>query len=84
MLVSPIIDYYKKTGSFKPDSAIDYSVGTIKAIGSDLPKEIIGKVIYYHRNIATKIDLKKFGKFDLVTESLKLLIRMDETETNIN
>lgn len=82
MLVSRIEDYFKKDDAFKLNKDQNYHVGIIEVVGSGLPKEWIGKIVYYHINIAPIIDVKKIGKFELVSNSIKLLIRMDQDINN--
>lgn len=82
MLVSLLDDYYTKDNSFTITEKADYSVGVIEAVGLDLDESLIGKIIYFHRDIGEKIDLKNIGKYILVTQSMKLLIRLDQNKNN--
>lgn len=82
LLVSPLEDYYSKNKSFATKDDKPCDVGIIEAVGSELPLETIGKVIYYHKNMATGVNLKGVGIFDLVPDHSKLLIRMDQDKNN--
>ena len=82
MLVSPIEDYYKKDDKFTINKDDKYIVGAIVCVGQRISKEFIGKIVYYHKNIALEINLKGIGRFDLVTESIRLLIREDQNKDN--
>jgi len=85
MLVIPLREYYTSSKnsekinlSMHKDETVD--VGFIDHAGEDIPEEWLGKVIYYHKDIASTINVKGIGHFDLVPLSLKLIIRLDETE----
>jgi hypothetical protein len=85
MLVIPLTEYYtsskdsdKLNLNMHKDETID--VGFIDHIGEDIPEEWLGKVIYYHKDVATKINLKGIGHYDLVPISLKLIVRLDQFE----
>jgi hypothetical protein len=83
MLVYPLNNYYKKGEiDYKTQSNLNYEVGVIEHIGCDLDASILGKVIYYHINMAEKINLKNIGTYHLVSESMKLLIRFDQDKNN--
>lgn len=83
-LVEKVKDYYKvkegiDTNVNKEDS---HAVGIIVAGGEEVSEKVIGKIIYYHKNIATEVNAKGIGTFDLVTFHQKLLIRLDQTKNN--
>ncbi len=82
MLVERLEDYYKKDDQFVIDKDDKYIVGIITYAGVLMSKERIGKIVYYHKNIAMEINLKGIGRFDLVTESVRLLIREDQDKDN--
>jgi len=46
----------------------------------EIPAEWIGKVVYYHSNMATEVNLKYIGAFELITSHTKLLVRLDQNE----
>jgi len=82
MLVKHLPDYYTKGKQFQENIKRDYEVGTIVAVGLEVSQDVIGKVIYYRQNLATHIQLKNIGNYDLVTPNLVLLIRADQDEKN--
>lgn len=85
MLVTKLRDYFSKEKkdfdtSIQKESL--FEVGVIEQGGSEIPKEWIGKIIYYHKNIADVLNIKKIGTFDLVDLSHKLIVRLDQNKTN--
>lgn len=86
MLVDPLRDYYTKVQKGAFNTSVNgeekYHVGIIVHAGEKVQKEFIGKVIFYHKNIAMEVDFKSMGKFFVVTESLKVLIRTDQNKNN--
>lgn len=82
LLVSPLEDYYSKNKSFATEKDKPCDVGIVEAVGYELPSDVVGKVIYYHSGMATGVNLKGVGIFDLVPDHSKLLIRMDQDKNN--
>jgi len=81
MLVRPLPNYFTKESKFMvTDKAQTFNVGFIVHGGVEIPAEWIGKVVYYHSNMATEVNLKYIGAFELITSHTKLLIRLDQNE----
>jgi hypothetical protein len=87
ILVKRIEDYFGRT---KTDSGFDSTitenlnmdVGVIVKLGSDLPIEWNGKIIYYTKGMGTKVVLKSMGRFELVSDDFRMIIRLDQDEKN--
>lgn len=82
ILVKPVEDYFKKTDDFTITENVNHSVGIIKHVGEKIDKSWVDKIIYYHKNIGTVINLKGIGRFDLIDNSVKLIVRMDQNSDN--
>ena len=86
MLVSPLEDYYTKTNidtinlTLKKD--VNIEVGIIEHIGSEIPKDWLGKVIYYHSDVATGVNIRDYGYYWIVPVHLKILVRLDQNKNN--
>jgi len=87
MLVTRVHDYFTKASvnrlntSISSDSTFD--VGIIDAIGEDIPKEWENKILCYHSKMGTEIEIKGIsGKFELVSLSAKLIVRLDQDRSN--
>ena len=86
MLVTPLTEYYKTKDQKAFDSNVHQEgredVGVIEHVGPELPQERVGKIIYYKENTSTLIDLKDIGKYEVVNENYKILIRSDQSADN--
>lgn len=77
LLIEPMKDFHeKKEGEFntKIKENIDYNVGKIVLGGAEIPTEVIGKTIYYMKNIGTNVDIPEIGKYELVNYEHTYLI----------
>ena len=82
MLVKKLEDYYKASNDFTDANSVQHAVGVIEHIGKNVDDTFLGKIIYYHLGIATEVNLKGIGLFDVVTENIMLLVRLDQTKNN--
>ncbi len=82
MLVKRIEDYFSKTDDDKINLTLpkdqNTEVGIIYFIGEKIDPQWMDKLVYYHKGVSTFIPLKGIGDFDLVTESLRLVVRLDQ------
>lgn len=86
MLVKRLDDYYTKPDQDKINLTLEkdqsVEVGIIVYVGSEILPTWIGKLVYYHKGVSTFIPLSGIGDFDLVTESLRLIVRLDQSKNN--
>jgi hypothetical protein len=86
MLVKDIPDYYKKADTSKLNmstAAVEKNaVGSIQHVGEGLSKDLIGCLVYFHKNMADPVNVKGIGIFLLLTPNLKFLIRKDQSINN--
>lgn len=84
MLVERIEDYFSKPTDRKLDLTLpkdqSIEVGIIRIIGKEIDLAWKDKIVYYHKGMATFVPLKGIGDFDLVTESLTLVVRLDQNK----
>lgn len=86
MLVERIPDYFSKVDDDKIDLTLPkdqtVEVGIIIFIGKEIDLAWKDKLVYYHKGPATFVPLKGVGDFDLVTESLRIIVRLDQDKNN--
>lgn len=82
LLVKPVEDYWTKQKAYATQSEKGFSVGTVEHVGKEIPTEWIGKIVYYHTGMGTKLDIKGIGVYELISEHTKLMVRMDQTKEN--
>lgn len=83
-LVERLSDYYSKKEGLDTNIGKNdlHFAGVILAVGEKININNVGKIIYYHKNIATEVNVKGIGIYELVPFHLKLMIRMDQTRKN--
>jgi hypothetical protein len=86
MLVKKIPDYYKKADESKLNMSTarveKNDVGSIQHVGENLSKELLGCLVYFHKDMADEVNVKGVGIFLLLTPNLKFLIRKDQSIDN--
>lgn len=82
LLVSPLADYFTKNNAFTIASDKEFDVGVVEHVGGKIDDSWVGKIIYYHSKMATKITLKGIGVYELLPDHSKLLIRADQNKDN--
>jgi len=87
ILVTQLDDYYgtaSQGSNWNADIPENrkYQVGIVENVGNDLPKEWIGHVIFYTAGLGNEVNLKDLGSYLEIQDSLKILVRMDQTINN--
>ncbi len=84
-LVTRLKDYFAvPEGEFSTRilETMPVHVGIIEKVGEDLPQDREGKIIYYKTDLSDKIEIKGIGKYELVADAYKYLVRMDQDKNN--
>lgn len=81
MLVRFLPDYNKtKVDGFdsRTDRDVEYWSGVIEAVGDGLDDQLVGCVVYFRKETSTVLEIPDFGKYHLVNDDHKLLVRLDQ------
>ena len=76
VLITELPDFLKEEKKYTIAGSESYSVGKIELLpeGSNLPQDLVGKIIFYEAAIEKKFPLKGAGDFSIINQEYVIML----------